>query len=344
MADLARHRIVFQHVPWVRYALYYMLMAITKHQLCVRGWSIDESKSDISEDMRQASNEDAAIFNHLMLGERRLVTRMATDKCSAARLLYSNALHSLRVLLLCEAVAYAPPYLQTSSFRTVQRKLFATVVVATHSSLDAVYRAMFNRVDGKHQLDASRRRGAYVHAAYDILLKRLQSKLGRMVVDGCEIYVLLNLTLLHLDLPAANSTSAKTASANSASANSISAFVVAAAMEFEIEGVQIPADLLQKLIVGRDTTAASMLEILKLFRSTDIYWSSTIWLLFMLRTAYEKFTPADLTASDRGNGNNTFLDMRTEIILLCSSPFQPYVSPITWVFLEVPASARVYLQ
>ncbi|KAJ2906239.1 hypothetical protein GGI21_004066, partial [Coemansia aciculifera] len=54
MADLARHRIVFQHVPWVRYAMYYMLMAITKRQLCVRGWSIDESKSDISEDMRQA--------------------------------------------------------------------------------------------------------------------------------------------------------------------------------------------------------------------------------------------------------------------------------------------------
>ncbi|KAJ1656430.1 hypothetical protein GGF38_004580, partial [Coemansia sp. RSA 25] len=238
IAGLARHRIVFQHVPWVRYALYYMLTEMAKRRLSARSWSMDETRASVDCSQHQP-NEHAHIFNHVMLGERRLVTRMATDECSAARLLYSNALHSLRVLLLCEAVAYVPPYLQTSSFRMVERKLTATMLVATHSRMDAVYRALFDEIGGKHpasfqmmaaNTDRSQDR-VYVHASYDILLKQLQSKLGRMVVDGCEIYVLLNLTLLHLDLPGFNSP------ANAA-----------ALPELEIDGVQIPVDLLQKLI------------------------------------------------------------------------------------------------
>ncbi|KAJ2461626.1 hypothetical protein GGF42_000059 [Coemansia sp. RSA 2424] len=317
IAGLARHRIVFQHVPWVRYALYYMLTEMAKRRLSARSWSMDETRASVACSQHQP-NEHAHIFNHVMLGERRLVTRMATDECSAARLLYSNALHSLRVLLLCEAVAYVPQYLQTSSFRMVERKLTATMLVATHSRMDAVYRALFDEIGGKHpasfqmmaaNTDRNQDR-VYVHASYDILLKRLQSKLGRMVVDGCEIYVLLNLTLLHLDLPGLNSP------ANAA-----------ALPELEIDGVQIPVDLLQKLIVGRDATGAKILESLELFRSTDIYWGSTIWLLYMLRTAYEKFSITDLTARDRQTGENTFLTICSELILLCSSPFQPYVSP-----------------
>ncbi|KAJ1923044.1 hypothetical protein LPJ71_000991 [Coemansia sp. S17] len=324
MADLARHRTLFQHVPWIRYALYYMLSNMANRTLSARSWSIDENKADVDSQPTEP-NESSPVFGHAMLGERRLVTRMATDECSAARLLYSNALHSLRVILLSEAVAYVPPYLLTSSFRMVRRKLAKTMLVVTHSDLDAVYRSLFGGVGSDHSPSAYMLGGntggdqvkneaggrTYAHAAYDLLLKRLQSKLGRQITSGCEIYVLLNLTMLPLHHRSTGSISA----ASSASSTE--------RPQFEIEGVQIPDDLLRKLIIGRDTTGAFIFELLTLFKSTDIYWGSTIWLLYLLRTVYGAFSETDLTASDEETGKSTFMTIRTELKLLCFSPFQP---------------------
>ncbi|KAJ2025334.1 hypothetical protein GGI06_000630 [Coemansia sp. S85] len=329
MAELARHRVVFQLVPWARYALYYMLTNMADRQLSARSWGIDENRAGV-DSLRNEPNEHSPIFEHAMLAERRLVTRMATDECSAARLLYSNALHSLRVLLLCETVAYVPPYLLTSSFRVVGRKLTKTMLVATHGDLDAVYRALFDDVGGDqspsaHMLRANTGRSqakhrpgggsrAYVLAAYDLLLKRLQSKLGRQVAGGCDVYVLLNLTMLPLHLP--NVSPFRSASVDRPTGSKEQPV-------FEIEGVQIPADLLEKLIVGRDTTGAYLRELLKLFRSTDIYWGSSIWLLYMLLKAYGDYLETDLTARDEETGESTFMAIRTELKLLCFSPFQP---------------------
>ncbi|KAJ2885364.1 hypothetical protein H4R27_001444 [Coemansia aciculifera] len=323
MADLARHRTLFQNVPWIRYALYYMLTNMANRQLSARSWSVDERKAN-DDSKPSEPNESSPVFGHAMLGERRLVTRMATDECSAARLLYSNALHSLRVILLCEAVAYVPPYLLTSSFRMVRRKLAKTMLVATHSDLDAVYRALLGEVGGDYSPSANMLRAntsgtqakheacgrAYIHAAYDLLLKRLQSKLGRQITSGCEVYVLLNLTLLPLHL--------------STGIISVASFTSSAEPpQYEIEGVQIPDEQLRKLIAGRDTTGAFILELLTLFKSTDIYWGSTIWLLYMLRTVYGNFSETDLTASDEESGASTFMTIRAELKLLCFSPFQP---------------------
>ncbi|KAJ2490059.1 hypothetical protein IWW37_003479 [Coemansia sp. RSA 2050] len=330
MADLARHRIVFQLVPWARYALYYMLTNMADRQLSARSWSIDESRASV-DSLRNEPNESSPIFGHAMLAERRLVTRMATDECSAARLLYSNALHSLRVLLLCEAVGYVPPYLLTSSFRVVRRRLTKTMLVATHSDLDSVYRALFDDVGGGHPPSAHMLRAntgqsqvrhrpgggtrAYVLAAYDLLLKRLQSRLGRQIAGGCEIYVLLNLTMLPLHF--SNASSPRSVAVDSPTTGSKAPPI------FEIEGVQIPVDLLDKLIVGRDATGAYLSKLLVRLRSTDIYWGSSIWLLYMLLKAYGSFVDTDATASDEETGENTFMAIRTELKLLCFSPFQP---------------------
>ncbi|KAJ2840396.1 hypothetical protein FBU31_000454, partial [Coemansia sp. 'formosensis'] len=337
MADLARHRIVFQHVPWARYALYFILTDMVGRQLSARSWSMDENRAG-ADTLSNEPNENAPIFDHAMLRERRLITRMATDECSAARLLYSNALHSLRVLLLSESVAYVPPYLITSSFRAVRRKLAKTMLVATHSDLDAVYRALFDeggdmspsaQMLRANTIGFRARQGqrAYVHAAYDLLLKRMQSPLGRQITSGCEVYVLLNLTLLPLHLPLNLSTDSSPRS---------SASELASGRETpppsDIEGVLIPADLLEKLVLGRDATGAYIRDLLELFLSPDIYWGSTLWLLHMLLKAYGEFIETGLTAEDREKGESTFMAIRTELKLLCFSPFQPrYGLPGTFI-------------
>ncbi|KAJ2819082.1 hypothetical protein FBU31_005656 [Coemansia sp. 'formosensis'] len=341
MTDLAQHRIMFQHVPWARYALYFMLMDMVGCQLSARSWSMDKSHAG-TDTQGNEPNENSPIFDHAMLRECRFIMCMVTDECLVAQLLYSNALHSLHVLLLSESVAYVPPYLITSSFCVVRQKLAKTMLVATHSNLDAIYHVLFD--EGGDMLPSAQmlhtntirfwaRQGqrAYVHMAYNLLLKQVQSPLGQQITSSCEVYMLLNLTLLPLHLPLSLSTDGSLHSSASELASSRETLPLS-----DIEGMLIPAELLEKLILGCNATGAYIRSLLELFQLPDIYWGSTLWLLHMLLRAYGDFIETDLTAEDREKGESTFMVIHTELKLLCFLPFQPqYGVPGTFI-LDYP--------
>ncbi|KAJ2003398.1 hypothetical protein H4R26_003096 [Coemansia thaxteri] len=298
MADLARHRTVVQHEAWVRFGLYYMLVSLAGRQLSVRSWGVDETRAGIEGAgvQQQAgclySNNQHVPFRHVQLSERRLAAHMAAHDCATARLLYSTALHSLRTMLLCGSVTFVPAYLLASSFRAVRPKAGGcSLVVASHSSLNSVYRVLFDDFDTKRPLGT--------HAAYDLLLKRLQSRLGDLVTSATDISALLSATMLP---------------GPSAADDGLS-----------IDGVAIPAELAAKLQAGRRAATLRLKTIAETMRTPDaLYWGPRLWLVYMLRAALDKFCEPDRAAAcDIEPGDGTILSLRAELKLLCFSPFQP---------------------
>ncbi|KAJ2800489.1 hypothetical protein H4R20_004040, partial [Coemansia guatemalensis] len=189
MADLARHRMIFQHTPWVRFGLYYIMMELRKKHMSVQKWTDgDERGDDILNNVVDTYRMDYMLKVALIV---------ATDKCSAARLLYSIALHSIRVMSLFRYVGSAPPYVVTSSFSTVACKLHQTTLVISHEKINELYWHMYPPADADHEYGSTD--SHHAHSAYDLMIKIFCSSMGDMVLDSMDTRVLINLALI--DLP-----------------------------------------------------------------------------------------------------------------------------------------------
>ncbi|KAJ2669431.1 hypothetical protein GGH99_006338, partial [Coemansia sp. RSA 1285] len=170
------------HIPWVRFAIYYMAMELAGKQLSVRNRELgnanmqaidlpssvwytennsnphvfqedtdnnnNKKSSNNANNMQTfnsnlAPNENGQAFKNPMFHERLLCTHTATDECSTARLLFSVALHSTRCMLLCSQLGFVPPYILTGSFRTVDHVLCGTTMVVRYNDINVLYRVMY---------------------------------------------------------------------------------------------------------------------------------------------------------------------------------------------------------
>ncbi|KAJ2705373.1 hypothetical protein FB645_002453 [Coemansia sp. IMI 203386] len=152
MAELARHQVISDHIPWVRYGIYYLVASLAGKQLSTRTWKIDETAAKEKDKdctviengiVKSGFNEHVSAFNHVMINERRLTMKIAGDECSAARLLYSIALHSLQVILLCNTFGYPPPHKLIGSFIGAQHDLKETMILFRHAQLDSVFKHLY---------------------------------------------------------------------------------------------------------------------------------------------------------------------------------------------------------
>ncbi|KAJ2705205.1 hypothetical protein FB645_002603 [Coemansia sp. IMI 203386] len=204
MAELARYRVISEHIPWVRYGIYYLVANLAGKQLSTRTWKIDEAEakrkdkdSIVFEDGRVKAefNEHASVFDHVMINERRLIMKMTSDECSAARVFYSIALHSLQAVLLCSAFGYPPPHKLVGSFRRVKLDLNRTFIIFKNARLDSVLEDLYGWT-----LDRSAKKDTRdLLSHFDSLLQTLGSQLFTMIAEPVPIYIPMDLTLLDID-------------------------------------------------------------------------------------------------------------------------------------------------
>ncbi|KAJ2362235.1 hypothetical protein H4S01_004883, partial [Coemansia sp. RSA 2610] len=279
ISELARHKIVAQHTPYVRFALCYALVQLAGRSLSVRSWARPDSGDDdkkvhrppwVGKDEWVAGNE--ASYRHAAANAWRIARLVAADECSATRLLFACALHSLRVMALSNnGLLLPPPYVITGSFRAVACRLQGSTLLVSHSAIQVVSRCLL--LPG-----ASSR--------FSLLLKRMRSPLGDLVLRKTECPVLLNLALLPLNL--------KT-----------------------IDGQSVAQELLNQLVCTQRALFEDLNKMIADFASADLCWSPQPWLLRMVRLGISKATSSD--QSNRSKTNTALAKLKT----LCLLPFQP---------------------
>ncbi|KAJ2671160.1 hypothetical protein IWW42_003569 [Coemansia sp. RSA 1085] len=285
MAQLAQHKTLDQHRPFVRYALYFVLLELANKSLSIRSFR-DMLKPGDSGVRRPAwaagdvewrqGNEGE--FRRAAVASRRIAQKVATDECSAARLMFSFCLHSIRVMALCQG-GFAPAYVTSGSFSAVESWVEDTLLVISHSTIDTVYQRMLKISARTH---------------YNVLLKRLQSPLGDHLLCKRECIVLLNMALMPLD-----------ASALDPQLNPEEVY--------EVAGKHVDRRLYQKLYNAQcDLFDQLSNSLLPLFMKPDIYWGPQIWLLSLLRKSISSSTQLDCA-----------IDLSTKLKMLGFSLFQP---------------------
>ncbi|KAJ1949497.1 hypothetical protein EC988_004748, partial [Linderina pennispora] len=182
MLTLAKHRIRVQHQPWVRFGTYYLLAELSKKPVSFRSWGKDDRTSS------QRCTQHPALF------ERRLVSLITTDECSAARMLYVVSLLSIRTMLLCGGIAFVPAYLIIGAFTRLSTHLSGPMLEVNNSAIDDVFHTMY-QLETRSKESEERQAQGRVQAAYSSVLKKLQSELGDKLQRSSETIVLLNLAL-----------------------------------------------------------------------------------------------------------------------------------------------------
>ncbi|KAJ2549841.1 hypothetical protein EV175_004292 [Coemansia sp. RSA 1933] len=333
MADLARHKILDQHAPWVRFALYYMLMRLAGRHLSARDSDglcdtenanyeqcnhVFRESDDRAEDYGRKKrskpntslwpNEEDKAFESPAYHHQILCRRAATDECSAARLLYAVALHSTRAMLLCATLGFVPPYVLSSSFRTVSHALQKQVVVVKHGDMDVLYRTMY-RLEKEEE---NGRQGVGGNAAYGLVLKNLQSPLGDMVKKSCDLHFLINMTLVPLkidDLKLCLESDPKPG---------------LRLTPLEIDGVPVTPTMHRQMCASYLKAHERLVETMdELAKSSDsIHWGCTTWLLYLFSTAYL----ANVGTSSGNEVKHSKLEypikVRVKLKLMCALPYQ----------------------
>ncbi|KAJ2236094.1 hypothetical protein IWW45_002053 [Coemansia sp. RSA 485] len=326
MAELARHRVISEHTPWVRYGIYYLVASLSGKQLSTRTWKIDETaaskrdKDEIliygnQEEIREDGttnnpdrfvNEHLPTFEHVMLNERRLIMKMTSDECSAARLLYSIALHSLQVVLLCNAFGYPPAHILVGSFRDVQHGLQNTMIVFRNARLDSVFKKMYGwRRNGLSDSDPND-----VMFYLDSLLERLNSQLFTGISEPDPTYIPVNLALMYIDKDFLD----RRHNGNSRYSEY---------QPFEVDGVDIGKDLSSKLCKGYLKCARELDYLTEKHLTSRVFWGVITWLLYTLFNFYRFNTL--LFEEDDDNGFLEYValaDVNIRLGLLINAPFQ----------------------
>ncbi|KAJ2079025.1 hypothetical protein H4R24_004066 [Coemansia sp. RSA 988] len=256
MADLARHRMIFQHTPWVRFGLYYILMELQKKHMSVQKWTDGDQRGDDS----QVKVLDTFRMDYML----EVALLIATDKCSATRLLYSIALHSIRVMSLFRYVGSSPAYVVSSSFTTVACRLNQTSLVISHEKINALYWHMYPPANADQAYASAN--SHHAHSVYDLMIKVFCSPMGDMVMDNTDIRVLLNLAFMDLPISKEIITAAISPRLNTNSASDASSSAWAESSHHVDASASTPAEIADNIIasslspVGNlDASAASNL-------------------------------------------------------------------------------------
>ncbi|KAJ2356375.1 hypothetical protein GGF43_002114, partial [Coemansia sp. RSA 2618] len=299
MAALARHKMDAQHVPFVRFALYVMLMLESGKYVSIRKGvanNTDKQRPADADSNWQLGNEEK--FRHPCIDARTLALRVATDECSAVRLLYASALHSMRVVLLGQQHqgGYAPPYVVTSSFRAAICHLQNTMLVVSHGSIDTVFQCL---LQGK------------ARGHFDLLLKHMQSRLGSHVLRKTECQILLNMALLPLELRVI-------APKDNVGPSTQPSRVPTT---YEVDGKVILPEQYKQLCRAQCTLLEELDTELENFASPDLYWGPHPWLLRMLFISISRAKAFDVDKGCKDKYKFVKL-LRVKIKMLCFSPYQ----------------------
>ncbi|KAJ1723057.1 hypothetical protein LPJ53_002583 [Coemansia erecta] len=341
IAELAEHRLVFEHLPWVRYSVYYLLLKLAGRKLSIRAWGIEDKKTIYKKNNDtigiNRGSENSPVFEHPMVDQRRLAALIATDKCSAALLLFAISLHSLRVMMLCRSIGFLPAHIITGSFSNVFLKLEHTIIAFVCPRLETVYKTMYvYQGYNKNNTEIGPEIRDYLHLSYSLLLKKLQSPLGDQITGQQQINILINLALRDID----------------------TAYVDWARHKIprnpdspqpDIEGIIISDKQLNKLCRGHMNVLLNIHTLLESFLVSNIYWGVSVWLLRTLLIVCKDLSLIEPDSSvtgtvqgaGRSGGTSEIIEM---LYLLVNSPFSihPYEqiengnAADTWVEPKVP--------
>ncbi|KAJ1723867.1 hypothetical protein LPJ53_001824 [Coemansia erecta] len=341
MAELAEHRLVFEHLPWVRYSVYYLLLKLAGRQLSIRAWGIEDKKSIYKRNYDTAGgkkgNEDCPAFEHPMVDQRRLAALIATDECSAALLLFAISLHSLRVMMLCRGIGFLPAHVVTGSYSKVCLELEHTIIVFRHLRLEAVYKALYMYQGyNKNNTEIGPEIRDYLHLSYSLLLKKLQSPLGDQITSQQQLYILINLALRDVDTAYVDWIRDKIPRNPDIP-------------QPNIEGIIISDEQLSKLYRGHMNALLSIHTLLESFLVSNIYWGVSVWLLRTLLVVCNDFQliepDSSVTGKDQSAGRSGRTSEIVEMLyLLVNSPFPMHIysqvrednAADTWVEPKVP--------
>ncbi|KAJ2444439.1 hypothetical protein IWW46_002020 [Coemansia sp. RSA 2440] len=304
ISELARHKINAQHVSFVRYTLYVLLMQLVNKRVSIhkKVTSVD----GVNRPMR-ASREwhegTEKKFGHLWSIAHRLVFLIGTDECAAAKLLFACGLHSLRVVVLSQG-GFGPPYVVTSSFRAVDCCVQESALIVSHGSINVVHECLLqNGTRGN----------------YDMLLKALQSPLGDSIQRKQECQILLTMALLPLDPSELEKLFAQ--SEQQVTFPEPKMYIPKYVPSLEIEGRPITPDLYQRLCKAQCELFKHLNKVVDEFAVPDMYWGPHLWLLRILRISFSKVNKA-YAKNDKKKILGLPLLVRCKIKMLCFSPYQ----------------------
>ncbi|KAJ2660556.1 hypothetical protein IWW48_002893 [Coemansia sp. RSA 1200] len=334
IAELARHRIVGQHIPWVRFSIYYMAMEMAGKHMSVGDWksgfgqdktagllssalpmenmfykhafqeysdnrgnSYDNSsgrkepKNDFTNTIKP--NEESRFFKSQLFHERLLCAQTTTDRCSAARLLFSVALHSTRVMILCGQLGFVPPYVLTSSFRTVDHALCGTMMVVQYNNMDVLYSTMYCFSTTDDALDTPFcEEACYEHAIYNSLVKSLQSRLGDMIKKSSNICILINLTMFQPELDDVDQLIKAAGAGNEEDQSEISSLDTPQLFPPRmVDGVIVDSEIYTMLLDGyvkANERLAKIITNLAKATTNSIHWGCGTWVLCLFDTAFSE--------------------------------------------------------
>ncbi|KAJ2543092.1 hypothetical protein GGF49_002339 [Coemansia sp. RSA 1853] len=304
ISDLAHHKIVAQHTPFVRYTLYVLLM-----QLVDKRVSVHKKVVSVNGVIRPMRANDAwhegteKKFGHLWSIAHRLAFSVGTDECAAANMLFACGLHSLRVVLLSQG-GFGPPYVITSSFRAVDCCVQESALIVYHGSIDAVHECLLQSDTRGH---------------YDMLLKALQSPLGNSIQRKQECQILLNMALLPLDPSEMQKQFDQPAKQMAFPEPRM--HMPEPESNLEIEGRPISSDLYQRLCKAQCELFKRLNKDVDEFAVPEMYWGPHLWLLRMLRISFSRVNKA-YSKNDRKKVLQLPQLVRCKIKMLCFSPYQ----------------------
>ncbi|KAJ2600893.1 hypothetical protein GGF39_001531 [Coemansia sp. RSA 1721] len=318
MAELASHKVVSEHIPWVKYTIYFMLMRLAGRHLTTKVWGVDDiNAGDIKTkvDLGEISNEDNTAFSHPMLAHRRLVMLMTTDECAMAKALYLVGIHSTRMLLLCRGVGFPPPHVITGSFKKVSVELEKTIIVFRHPRLDSLYKLVYSyKKDDSNRASGDQETQDYLHLCYDLMLKRLQSELGDMVTGQFTLHVLINMELTEI-----HPKYIEQAMDDSPRKCNIGGLT--------IEGVELDEKLEKALCKAHVGACTEVNALLESFLTPSVYWGNTVWLLYSFYQVSKHISRFKPEHGVDSGGEEGYSNMINELIIqLINSPFQTFVN------------------
>ncbi|KAJ2705839.1 hypothetical protein FB645_002120 [Coemansia sp. IMI 203386] len=314
MAELAMYHVISEHVPWVRYGIYYMLMNLSGRQVTIDS-SINDSGSADDDQNRldwiisswYFENQGSPEIKHPLFIERILATRITSDPCSAARVLYSIALHSLRINLICSHIGYPPPNVLLGSFRKVKTNTSRTQFVFKHQNLNAIFEDLYRyrQTNGSNKMPIITRKSR-LYRVYTKLVNMLKSQMGSAIFEQYSVQALVNLTICKFP------SSFVDALINPSGSNVNWDELKTAMLEVEM-------DLVRRLVWEHYKTCKSLIVFLRTYITTKVHWGALMWLLLNL---HDFWNQSNWPSVPSGNPPHIALrELTNHLIKIIYSPY-----------------------
>ncbi|KAJ1942397.1 hypothetical protein FBU59_003210, partial [Linderina macrospora] len=297
MSILSQHKLVCNQLPWVQFGVYSLLSELADKRITFRLKDRDEeigrtggTANDESLDLKE-STEDP-------IRERRLLTMLFTDHCSAAQCMAAIGIQAIRVALLRKYVGSMPLHLVCGLWGSLRITQGDGYMVFQHDKLANNFMALYGlltkttsirhtatetsdiyggisrsaTVTGSSWKKSRARkppaprpvnhRAVYYEQRYRNLLRMLNSPLGEAVSSEFEFVSVLNLSLVNLNR----------------GLDGKSRFEP----NCEIFGVPMPQSTFDKICRSQDRMIWIIDTILNHYQTWTIHWSISSWTLRLL--------------------------------------------------------------